>query len=116
MGWGDIAKEALGAAKDAFERVVRLEATISAVKDAVQRFETRIEASMQHHDETNRAELRNFDARLREIERHLCRTEAKVDGALAEAIRLTIEQSSTKRRAELLGLPSSGEIAATNGK
>ena len=109
MGWGDVAKEALLAARDSFERAVRLEVTINAVKDAVSRFESRIENSIHRQNESVRGELRDFDSRLREIERHLSKTEAKVDGALAEAFRLAIAQTRTETTSDVR------ELAKTAG-
>jgi hypothetical protein len=109
MGWGDVAREALSAAKDAFERVVRLEATLIAIKDAVERFEARVESNVHRQSESMRSEMRDFESRLREIERHLARTEAKVDGALAEAFRIALEQKRAPPLSEIRELSGSGE-------
>lgn len=116
MGWGDAAKEALVAAKGAFERVVRLEAMIISIKEAVESFERRIESSVHRQSESTREELRNFDARLRDIERQLSKTEAKVDGALAEAFCVAVQSTSLKKRAELLGLSPKLPEKEPNGR
>jgi hypothetical protein len=115
MGWGDVAKEALLAAKDSFERAVRLEVTINSVKEAVSKFEARIESSIHRQNESVRGELREFDSRLREIERHLSKTEAKVDGALAEAFRIAITQSRGEKISDVRELGKAGGADSSNG-
>jgi hypothetical protein len=94
--WGESAKEALRWAKEAYERVVRIEAQIGSVGDAVHKYETRSDAAQRAFElrmeqrfaaleASVRAELRDFEGRLRLLESHVSSVNAKVEGGLAQA-------------------------------
>jgi predicted nucleic acid-binding Zn-ribbon protein len=83
MGFGDRAFEM---AKSAYETVVELRTDMRSFKERIEGFETRITQLLHNHQQDQKGEIRELQARIRELETKLAETRGDVRSALGEAV------------------------------
>ena len=91
MSLGEAAKEAMKAALNAYNAVVRLEAVVELFRKAYEAHEKRT------HDR-----MAELEQRLREVESKLASLGGRVDGGLADALKIVLLQPEIRRRAAAL--------------
>jgi len=111
--FGESAKEALSWARQAFERVIKIEQQMVSVADAVQKYESRtqlaqqafelrveqrVEQRMSALEASVKGELRDFEGRLRVLEAQVASVGAKVDGGFAQAAGLIYADAAAATR------------------
>jgi hypothetical protein len=83
MGWGDLAREAMNKAVDAYKASIVIGERMQNLLESFKGMEGRLINSQQ-----------DFERRLREMESRVARLEGRVDAALAEAFKVVIASSS----------------------
>jgi predicted nucleic acid-binding Zn-ribbon protein len=92
MGWGDLAREAMNKALEAYKASVVIAERMQNLLESFKAMEGRL--STNQHD---------FEQRLREMESRVARLEGRVDAALAEAY-------TTILRSGGVGIPEASEV------
>jgi hypothetical protein len=92
MGWGDIAAEALKAAKAAFEAGVRTEAKLDAMGDRLGAFEQRMLNDAESNKRLTAEHIDRLESRIRELEKENAVLHGKVTSVVGDALRTLIRK------------------------
>jgi len=98
MGWGDLARDAMNKALEAYKASVVVTERLQHLLESFRAMEGRITSNQQ-----------DFERRLREMESRVARLEGRVDAALAEAFKAIITTAPSSASPIVID-PSHGRV------